>query len=140
MWKAFAVLYCLFLLFGVLLTGYMILHGVVAQSPIVRAIIVPAFVIAGLTAVGLVAYGFNLNAPLPALWRPFSWVLGVWQLAFSLLNIKRALSIISALPAGSDDGVKTMLWLALMLFVNYITWLGVWRYGRRVAQQPAAAS
>ncbi|KSV92406.1 hypothetical protein [Sinorhizobium sp. GL28] len=48
--------------------------------------------------------------------------------------------MVSALPIGSHGGVSTFLWLALSLLLNYFSWLGVWRYGRRVSQQPARAS
>ncbi|KQX60474.1 MULTISPECIES: hypothetical protein [unclassified Ensifer] len=45
----------------------------------------------------------------------------------------------ATIPAGSDVGVTNLIWLVLGLALNYFSWLGVWRYGRRMAQQPAQA-
>lgn len=139
MWKAFAVFYCLLATFGVLLGGYIMAGRSVPMSTIGLGLASVAFVMALLTAVGLVAYAFNLNAPPYGLWRPLGWLIGVYQLLVSLLSVVRFAQMFATIPAGSDVGVTNLIWLVLGLALNYFSWLGVWRYGRRMAQQPAQA-
>ncbi|WDZ75135.1 hypothetical protein PWG15_10915 [Ensifer adhaerens] len=139
MWRAFAVFYCLLATFGAVLGGYVLASRPVWTSAIGLSLASVAFVMVLLTAVGLVAYAFKLNAPPYGLWRPLSWIIGVYQLLVSLLSVVRFAQMYSAVPAGSDVGVTNLIWLVLGLALNYFSWLGVWRHGQRMAQQPAPA-
>lgn len=139
MWKLFAILYSVLLVISVLLIGFLILSGAIPASTFRGALLGVISIMAVLTNIGLIAYAFGLNVPPLAIWRPFSWLLGAWQVVFSLLSITRSVSVITALPTGSYIGVSTILWLVLSLLINYFSWLAVWRYGQRVSRQPARA-
>lgn len=139
MWKAFAVLYCLLATFGMVLGGYLVATRAMLASTIGLGLSSVMFVMVFLITVGLVAYAFKLNVPPYGLWRPLSWLAGVYQLLVSLLSVLRFVKMFSAAPAGSDLGVTNLIWLILILALNYFSWLGVWRYGQRMAQQPAQA-
>lgn len=127
MWKVFAVLYVVGLAFGLVFVGYVMMSlggQLTLASKILGGV---SFAMALVTAIGLVAYAFNLHVPPFGLWRPFSWLLGILLGGLSLLSIVRFVAQFE-----SSNGITSLLWFSLSLLVNYFSWLGVWRYGRRM--------
>ncbi|MBD9647689.1 hypothetical protein IB267_04900 [Ensifer sp. ENS09] len=68
-------------------------------------------------------------------WRPFSWVLACWYLYTSGA---KAWDLVTSPQPGDEGLLSASLGLLFLLLLNYFGWLGVWRYGRSIAQQPAA--
>ncbi|NVD39096.1 hypothetical protein HT585_09540 [Ensifer sp. HO-A22] len=132
MWKIFAVLYSLAFAFGLVFVGYLVaIDALVGLTSLGWIVISASMVMALGTTIGLVAYAFNLNVPPLALWRPFSWLAVVWALFASYTSFTKFLSM--AAGSSGNDLITNVLWLSLALAINYFSWLGVWRYGRRVS-------
>ncbi|WP_077960616.1 hypothetical protein [Ensifer adhaerens] len=127
MWKAFAIFYVLSLAFGLVIGATLLLGLWDEMAYGIKILGSVSLVMALATAIGLVAYAFNLHVPPFGLWRPYSWFLGILLGALSVISVVR----FAAQYEGGDDLV-TLLWLSLSLLVNYFSWLGVWRYGRRM--------
>ncbi|OOG61896.1 hypothetical protein B0E45_32035 [Sinorhizobium sp. A49] len=132
MWKVFAVLYSLLVAFGMVFVGYLIATGALSRlTPVGWATVYTSFFMVLGTTIGLVAYAFNLNVPPIALWRPFSWLAGAWALYASYTTFAKVVSVVAG--SSGDAIITNILWLSFALAVNYFSWLGVWRYGRRVS-------
>jgi hypothetical protein len=132
MWKIFAVLYSLAFAFGLVFIGYLAAIGaLLGLSSIGWIMIYTSMFMALGTTIGLVAYAFNLNVPPLALWRPFSWLAGVWAFFASYTSFTKFLSV--AAGSSGNDLITNVLWLSLALAIHGFSWLGVWRYGRRVS-------
>ncbi|HEV7307624.1 hypothetical protein [Ensifer sp.] len=136
MWKMFAVIYGVGFVLGLIVIANLLLANPELQLTLAFAGLICAGVaIAFLTLIGLLAYAFNLTVRPIALWRPFGRLLAIWLAGVSLVGA------VNLMPQPSGQaGIASMLWLLLALLVNYFSWLGVWRYARRVAQQPARAT
>lgn len=138
MWKIFAVLYSLAFVFGLVFIGYLIASGALLGVSSVGWIMIYTSLFMALgTTIGLVGYAFKLNVPPLALWRPFSWLTGVWALLASYTSFTKFLSV--AASSSGNDHITNVLWLSLALAIHCFSWLGVWRYGRRVSRQGAPA-
>ncbi|MBV7517373.1 hypothetical protein [Ensifer sp. ENS12] len=127
MWKAFAVLYVLGLVFCLVIAANLLLSSWGQMSLAIVILGGVSTAIATLAAIGLVAYAFNLQLPPFGLWRPYSWLLGILLGGLSLISVVQFVARFER----SDD-LTSLLWLSLSLLVNYFSWLGVWRYGRRM--------
>lgn len=127
MWKAFAIFYVLSLTFGLVIGATMLLGLWDEMAYGIKILGGISLVTALATAIGLVAYAFNLRVPPFGFWRPYSWLLGILLGGLSLISVVR----FAGQFEGGDD-LTTLLWLCLSLLVNYFSWLGIWRYGRRV--------
>lgn len=88
--------------------------------------------------IGVFAYAFDLRIPPLSFWRPFSWVLACWYLYTSGAKAWDLVTLVTSPQPGDEGLLSASLGLLLLLLLNYFGWLGVWRYGRRIAQQPAA--
>lgn len=128
MWKAFAIFYVLSLAFGLVIGATLLLGLWDEMAYGIKILGSISLVMALATAIGLVAYAFNLQVPPFGFWRPYSWLLGILLAGLSLIGVVR----FAGQFEGGDDLVN-LLWLSLFLLVNYFSWLGVWRYGRRVS-------
>lgn len=127
MWKAFAIFYVLSLAFGLVIGATLLLGLWDEMAYGIKILGGISLVMALATAVGLVAYAFDLQVPPFGFWRPYSWLLGILLGALSLISVVR----FAGQFEGGDD-ITPLLWLCLSLLVNYFSWLGIWRYGRRV--------
>ena len=127
MWKAFAIFYVLSLTFGLVIGATMLLGLWDEMAYGIKILGGISLVTALATAIALVAYAFNLRVPPFGFWRPYSWLLGILLGGLSLISVVR----FAGQFEGGDD-LTTLLWLYLSLLVNYFSWLGIWRYGRRV--------
>jgi len=141
MWKAFAVLYGLIFIF-LLSLAFVTLPPEIARqlSSADRALFYVGLVVEFAVTIGLFAYAFDLKIPPFPLWRPFSWFLAGWCLYTSLAKVWDLVSLITAPQGGDESLLSGFFGLLLLLLLNYFGWLGVWRYGQRVSQQPARAS
>lgn len=138
MWKIFAVLYSLAFAFGLVFTGYLITIGaLLGLTSLGWIMIYTSFVMTLGTTIGLVAYAFNLNVPPSDLWRPFSWLAGAWALFASYVSLTKFLS--AAAGSSGNDLIASILGLSVVLAIHFFSWLGVWRYGRRVSRQGVPA-
>lgn len=141
MWKAFAVLYGLILIF-LLSLAFVTLPPEIARqlSSADRALFYVGLVVEFAVTIGLFAYAFDLKIPPFSLWRPFSWFLAGWCVYTSLVKVWDLVTLITSPQPGDEGLISGFLGLLLLLLLNYFGWLGVWRYGQRVSQQPARAS
>ncbi|OCP17714.1 hypothetical protein BC361_09825 [Ensifer sp. LC54] len=128
MWKVFAVLYSLAFAIGLVFAGYVMLSLGVQLTSSTKIIGGAIMAMTLVTAIGLVAYAFNLHVPPFGFWRPFGWLLGIALGCLSLLNIVRFVGLLEG-----GDNFTSLLWISMSLLVNYFSWLGVWRYGRRLS-------
>lgn len=127
MWKAFAIFYVLSLAFGLVIGATLLLGFWDEMAYGIKILAGVSLVMALATAIGLVAYAFNLQVRPFGFWRPYSWLLGILLGGLSLISVVR----FAGQFEGGDD-LTSLLWLCLSLLVNYFSWLGIWRYGRRV--------
>lgn len=126
MWKAFAILYVFGLAFGLVIAATLMLGAWEEMALAAKILGGVSTAMATLTAIGLVAYAFNLHVPAFGLWRPYSWLLGILLGGLSVIGVVR---FVAQFERGDD--LISLLWLSLSLLVNYFSWLGIWRYGRR---------
>lgn len=127
-WKAFAVLYILGLTFGLIVGANILLSSGAQLTLAIQILGGVSLLLGAVTAIGLVAYAFNLHVTFFGLWRPFGWLLGILLGGLSLLGVVQFVIRFE----GHED-LTSLLWLSLSLLVNYFSWLGVWRHGRRMA-------
>ena len=139
MWKAFAVLYGLLFIF-MLSSAFVTLPPEIAVqlSSADRALFYAGLAVEFAAMIGVFAYAFGLRVPPLSFWRPFSWVLACWCLYTSLANAWDLITLVTNPQPGDEGLISASLGLLFLLLLNYFGWLGVWRYGHRVAQQPAA--
>jgi len=139
MWKAFAVLYGLIFVFVLSLAFVTLPPEIAVQlSSADRALFYAGLAVEFAAMIGIFAYAFDLRVPPLSFWRPFSWVLACWCLYTSLADAWDLVTLITSPQPGDEGLLSASFGLLFLLLLNYFGWLGVWRYGRRIAQQPAA--